>query len=37
MLGYYYNRPPTDFLNRTEWNKDDPNILDLSMPGWVVG
>lgn len=35
LLSYYYNRPVEDFLRRTSWNKDDPNVLDLELQGCV--
>ena len=33
LLSYYYNRPVSDYINRTRWNKDDPNVLDLNLQG----
>jgi len=36
LLSYYYNRPVSDYLSRTNWNPDDPNVLTLNLQGGLA-
>jgi hypothetical protein len=37
MLAMYYSDQSTSsFLQRIDWNIDDPNVLQLDMPGYGV-
>ena len=35
LLSYYYRHPVSEYLSRTTWKKDDPNVLLLDLQGCV--